>query len=107
MCIRDSLWRDISHKMEAAEALKLTANDLHGLGLVDEIVPEPPGGAQNDYGLAADAAGAAVRRHLAAVRGIPVPRLLEQRYERYRRIGLSQEQLPQPGLKTVRRARPA
>ena len=101
------LWRDISHKVEAAEALKLTANDLHGLGLVDEIVPEPPGGAQNDYGLAADAAGAAVRRHLAAIRAIPVPRLLEERYERYRRIGLSQEQFPQPGLKTVRRARPA
>lgn len=98
------LWRDISHKVEAAEALKLTAKDLHGLGLVDEIVPEPPGGAQNDYGLAADAAAAALRRHLADVKTVPVPRLLEERYERYRRIGLSLDQLPEPGLTTLRRA---
>jgi len=96
------LWRDISHKVEAAEALKLTARDLHGLGLVDEIVPEPVGGAQNDYGLAADAAGAAVRRHLSALTAIPIARLLQERYERYRRIGLSPAQ---PTVKTVRRAR--
>ncbi len=96
------LWRDISHKVEAAEALKLTARDLHGLGLVDEIVPEPPGGAQNDYGLAADAAGAAVRRHLSALQAIPVARLLQERYERYRRIGVSPAP---PSVKTVRRAR--
>jgi acetyl-CoA carboxylase carboxyl transferase subunit alpha len=96
------LWRDISHKVEAAEALKLTARDLHGLGLVDEIVPEPVGGAQNDYGLAADAAGAAVRRHLSALTAIPIARLLQERYERYRRIGLSPAK---PTVKTVRRAR--
>lgn len=98
------LWRDISHKVEAAEALKLTARDLHGLGLIDEIVPEPAGGAQNDYGLAADAAGAAIRRQLATVKAIPKTRLLEDRYQRYRRIGVS---VPQPSIKTLRRARPA
>jgi acetyl-CoA carboxylase carboxyl transferase subunit alpha len=98
------LWRDISHKVEAAEALKLTARDLQQLGLVDEIVPEPPGGAQNDYGLTADAAGAAIRRHLAAVRTIPIPQLLDERYQRYRRIGLSLSQLPDPGQKPARRA---
>lgn len=81
------LWRDIGHKVEAADALKLTARDLQRLGLVDEVVPEPAGGAHQDYGLAADAAGAALRRHLAAVRQLDTGRLLEERYRRYRAIG--------------------
>ncbi len=81
------LWRDIAKKVEAAEALKLTAPDLKRLGLADEIVPEPPGGAQTDYGVAADAAGAAIRRHLDQLAPITVDRLLEERYARYRKIG--------------------
>jgi acetyl-CoA carboxylase carboxyl transferase subunit alpha len=83
------LWRDISRKVEAAQALKLTAPDLFKLGLVDEIVPEPAEGAHTDYGLAADAAGAALRRQLASVDAIDVDRLLDERYERYRRIGVA------------------
>ena len=83
------LWRDIARKVEAAQALKLTAADLKRMGLADEIVPEPPGGAQNDYGMAADAAGAALRRHLATLEAVDVDRLLEERYQRYRRIGAS------------------
>src|SRR5512145_2756166 len=43
------LWRDANKKVEAATALKITAPDLLGLGLVDGIIPEPPGGAHNDY----------------------------------------------------------
>ena len=81
------LWRDISRKVEAAEALKLTAKDLQLLGLVDEIVPEPPGGAHTDYGAAADAAGAALRRHLRTIEAVPIDQLLEERYQRYRKIG--------------------
>ena len=81
------LWRDIAKKVEAAEALKLTAPDLRRLGLADEIVPEPPGGAQTDYGVAADAAGAAIRRHLDQLQPIAIDRLLEERYARYRKIG--------------------
>jgi acetyl-CoA carboxylase carboxyl transferase subunit alpha len=81
------LWRDIAKKVEAAEALKLTAPDLKRLGLADEIVPEPPGGAQTDYGVAADAAGAAIRRHLDQLTPITIDRLLEERYARYRKIG--------------------
>jgi len=73
--------------VEAAQALKLTAADLKRMGLADEIVPEPSGGAQNDYGMAADAAGAALRRHLATLEAVAVDRLLEDRYQRYRRIG--------------------
>ena len=83
------LWRDIAKKVEAADALKLTAADLKRLGLADEIIPEPPGGAQNDYGVAADAAGAALRRHLASLEAVDIDRLVEERYQRYRRIGAS------------------
>jgi acetyl-CoA carboxylase carboxyl transferase subunit alpha len=81
------LWRDIARKVEAAEALKLTSADLKQLGLADEIVAEPAGGAQNDYGVAADAAGAAIRKHLQALEGVDMERLLEERYQRYRRVG--------------------
>jgi acetyl-CoA carboxylase carboxyl transferase subunit alpha len=83
------LWRDIARKVEAAEALKLTAADLKRLGLADEIISEPPGGAQNDYGLAADAAGAAMRRHLSTLEAIDIDRLVEERYQRYRKVGAS------------------
>jgi acetyl-CoA carboxylase carboxyl transferase subunit alpha len=83
------LWRDIARKMEAADALKLTAADLKRLGLADEIIVEPPGGAQLDYGLAADAAGAAVRRQLATLEAMDRGQLLEERYQRYRKIGAS------------------
>jgi acetyl-CoA carboxylase carboxyl transferase subunit alpha len=81
------LWRDIAKKVEAAEALKLTAADLKRLGLADEIIPEPSGGAQTDYGLAADAAAGAIRRHLDELETIPVDRLVEERFARYRKIG--------------------
>jgi acetyl-CoA carboxylase carboxyl transferase subunit alpha len=81
------LWRDIAKKVEAADALKLTAADLKRLGLADEIIPEPPGGAQNDYGVAADAAGASLRRQLSSLEAMDIDRLVEERYQRYRRIG--------------------
>src|SRR5262245_64269316 len=58
------LWKDASRKKEAAEALKITAADLKLLNVVDEIVPEPPGGAHADPQGAADAVGEAIERHL-------------------------------------------
>ena len=81
------LWRDIGRKVEAASALKLTARDLAGMGLNDEVVAEPAGGAQNDYGTAADAAGAALRRHLLEVERVDLDQLIELRFQRYRSIG--------------------
>ena len=81
------LWRDIGRKVEAASALKLTARDLARMGLNDEVVPEPAGGAQNDYGTAADAAGAALRRHLQEVERLDLDQLIELRFQRYRSIG--------------------
>ena len=81
------LWKDRRHAPEAAEALKLTAQDLIGLGVVDEIVPEPEGGAHRDHILAAKALGDALRSNLERLLKIPLPELLEARYAKFRRLG--------------------
>ncbi len=81
------LWRDGSRNREAAEALRITAQDLAGFDIVDEIVPEPPGGAHRRRDAAVEAVAAAVRRHLAALAAQPVETLLAARYEKFRRIG--------------------
>ncbi|WP_102125259.1 acetyl-CoA carboxylase carboxyltransferase subunit alpha [Deinococcus planocerae] len=81
------LWRDAAQAPKAAEALKLTAPDLLGLGIVEEIVPEPPGGAHLDPDAAARALGEAVRRHLAELGGLNEAELKAQRAERFRGLG--------------------
>src|SRR2546425_10182934 len=85
------LWKDRRHAAEAAEALKLTAQDLIGLGVVDEIVPEPEGGAHRDPDLAAANLGTALRRSLARISQISVAELLEKRYQKFRRLGVFSE----------------
>src|SRR5947199_2801026 len=81
------LWRDRRHAAEAAEALKLTAQDLLKLEVVDEIVPEPEGGAHRDYDSIAENFGTALRGNLERISGIPIEDLLTRRYEKFRRIG--------------------
>ena len=81
------LWRDRRHAAEAAEALKLTAKDLLRLGVVDEIVAEPEGGAHRDYDTAAKNLGAALRENLARLRENSIDDLLKQRYEKFRSLG--------------------
>ena len=81
------LWRDRRHAAEAAEALKLTAQDLLKLEVVDEIVPEPEGGAHRDYDSIAENLGAALRGNLERISDIPIEDLLTRRYEKFRRIG--------------------
>ncbi|HTT69489.1 MAG TPA: acetyl-CoA carboxylase carboxyltransferase subunit alpha [Gemmatimonadales bacterium] len=85
------LWRDAALKERAAEALKLTAPDLLAMGLVDEIVPEPPGGAHADPGAAVEALGAALERHLAELAGLPTDELLARRGDKYLRMGKFEE----------------
>jgi acetyl-CoA carboxylase carboxyl transferase subunit alpha len=85
------LWRDSSQKERAAEALKLTAPDLLALGLIDEIVPEPPGGAHADPDAAAVALGVALERNLAELDGLPVAELKARRAEKYLRMGRFEE----------------
>jgi acetyl-CoA carboxylase carboxyl transferase subunit alpha len=81
------LWKDRRHAPEAAEALKLTAQDLIGLGVVDEIVPEPEGGAHRDHDLAAANVAAALERNLEQLTVVPVDELLQNRYAKFRKLG--------------------
>src|SRR6266705_5362681 len=81
------LWRDRRHAAEAAEALKLTAQNLLKLEVVDEIVPEPEGGAHRDYDSVAANVGKALRHALQQISQVPVADLLTKRYEKFRRIG--------------------
>jgi acetyl-CoA carboxylase carboxyl transferase subunit alpha len=82
------LWRDAAKAPEAAEALKLTADDVMRLGLIDDIIPEPEGGAHRDP----DKAAATLKRYLLKalneLDGLPSEQLLNQRIEKYRRMGV-------------------
>jgi acetyl-CoA carboxylase carboxyl transferase subunit alpha len=81
------LWKDRRHAPEAAEALKLTADDLMRLGVVDEVVPEPEGGAHRDHDTAAAHLGTALRRNLERVNALTLDELLKKRYDKFRRLG--------------------
>jgi len=81
------LWRDANRKVEAAEALKITAPDLLALGLVDVIVPEPVGGAHNDIDAATALVDQALEAALREVTGMGVAARLEARYAKFRRMG--------------------
>ena len=81
------LWRDASRKIEAAEALRLTAPDLQKLGIVDEIVPEPPGGAHQDPVRAAEIVDTVLQRTLAEVAMMAGPERLQARYRKFRNMG--------------------
>jgi acetyl-CoA carboxylase carboxyl transferase subunit alpha len=81
------LWRDGAKGPLAAEALKITATDLLKLGIIDEIIPEPVGGAHRDYREAAAKVKEALVRHLRVLLEIPKKQLLSDRYQRFRRMG--------------------
>jgi len=85
------LWRDRRHAAEAAEALKLTAQDLLKLKVVDEIVSEPQGGAHRDYDSVAENLAGALRRNLQDISEISIDELLQNRYEKFRRLGIFTE----------------
>jgi acetyl-CoA carboxylase carboxyl transferase subunit alpha len=81
------LWRDANRKVEAAEALKITAPDLLALGLIDAIVPEPTGGAHNNPDAATALVDQALSAALADVAAMSVETRLGTRYEKFRRMG--------------------
>jgi acetyl-CoA carboxylase carboxyl transferase subunit alpha len=81
------LWKDASQRERAAEALKITAQDLLKLGVIDEIIPEPPGGAHSDPEAAAAALGDALQRHLSQLRRLKTDKLLKRREEKYLSMG--------------------
>ena len=80
-------WRDASMKARAASALKPTAPDLLRLGLIDEMVAEPEGGAHQNPAAAAELLGAAIEPHLDRLLQLPVEQLLQERYLRLRSLG--------------------
>ena len=82
------LYRDPTKAEKAADALKLTAQDLMDLKVIDEIVREAPGGAHRDPARTAENLGRALRRHLAALRSMSPRELVEDRYKRFRALGV-------------------
>ncbi len=81
------LWRNSIKAPEAANALKLTGEDLMGFGIVDEIIPEPLGGAHRDPEEAANNVKKAILKHLKEASAFSMEEILNNRYEKYRRIG--------------------
>ena len=81
------MWRDSTKSEMAAEALKITARDLLDLKLIDEIIPEPDGGAHTDYAACAKLVGEVLARALDELLPVPPEKLLEQRYEKFRNMG--------------------
>lgn len=85
------LWKDRAAAPLAAEALKLNADHLAKLGVVDEVIPEPFGGAHNDYTAAARSLKASLSKHLGDLVTLTTDKLLESRYQRYRHLGVYEE----------------
>jgi acetyl-CoA carboxylase carboxyl transferase subunit alpha len=81
------LWRDASKAEVAAQALRITATDLSEMGIVDNVVPEPEGGAHTDHEATARLLEPVLVRAFDDLRGLPVNELLERRYNKFRRMG--------------------
>ena len=81
------LWRDQQHAADAAEALRLTPDDLQKLNLIDEIVREPIGGAQNDPVAMAAALSSVIQAQLSELARLDTEALLELRYQKFRKMG--------------------
>lgn len=80
------MWKDAAKKQQAAAALKYTASDVRALGCVDDVLPEPAGGSQNDPTSAAGMLDEQLRYHLGELLVQPIDRLLEERYRKFRNI---------------------
>ena len=80
------LWSDGTKGAQAAEALKITAKDIKALDVIDEIVPEPAGGAHRDHAAMAANLHVALTRNLKELKAIPADELIEQRYQKFRKM---------------------
>ncbi len=81
------LWRDTIYASQAAEAMKVDAKSLYQLGLVDELIPEPLGGAHRNHAEAAKALKAAILKHLDELAALNQEQLVQQRFEKFRAVG--------------------
>src|SRR5713226_7960907 len=80
------MWRDATKKELAAEAMRITAPDLSELGCIDDIVPEPDGGAHRDHEAAANLLDAALQKHYAVLKKLPAGELVASRYSKFRNM---------------------
>src|SRR5499427_4438017 len=80
------MWRDATKKELAAEAMRITASDLSELGCIDDIVPEPEGGAHRDHEAAANLLDASLHKHFAELKKLPPAELVASRYNKFRNI---------------------
>ena len=85
------LWNDQSKAADAAEALKMTADDLQKFGITDQVIPEPLGGAHRDPALICDTVKKAIETHLSALLDLSTEDLLKHRTDKYRRMGVRAE----------------
>jgi acetyl-CoA carboxylase carboxyl transferase subunit alpha len=81
------LWRSAEHREQAAAALKMTSGNLLELGIVDEVIPEPVGGAHADWDAAALAVKEALLRHLGELRGYGTAEMIERRQAKFEAMG--------------------
>ena len=81
------LFRDASLADRTAESLKLTAQDLLGFKVIDEVIPEPPGGAHRDPQTAGENLGKALKKHLGQLKAMKPDRMVDDRYRKLRVIG--------------------
>lgn len=81
------LWKDAKMSAQAAESMKMTATDLLKVGIIDHIIPEPVGGAQNDWDAAASMLGDHLLKVLEEIRNLSVAERLERRYQKFRNMG--------------------
>lgn len=82
------IWKDRGKAAEAVESMKILSGDLHRLGIIDEILPEPMGAAHRDYDRMAETIKQTVLKHLAELDEIPREELPQKRYEKFRRMGV-------------------
>jgi len=94
------LWKDRAAAPKAAEALRITAKELKELNLVDEIVPEPLGGAHTDTKATSETLKQLLIRNLEELIALPAPDRLRKRYEKFRAFGHFLEQAPMRGGKS-------
>ncbi|HYL91628.1 MAG TPA: acetyl-CoA carboxylase carboxyltransferase subunit alpha [Alphaproteobacteria bacterium] len=80
------MWRDATKKEVAAQALRITPTDLKEMGVIDEIIAEPDGGAHLDYDAAAGLVGQTLQSHYKTLKAMPVQRLLDERYTKFRNM---------------------
>src|ERR1700723_1227755 len=80
------MWRDATKKELAAEAMRITATDLSELGCIDDIVPEPEGGAHRDHEAAANLLDVSLQKHFSELQKVPPPELIVSRYNKFRTI---------------------